>query len=456
MPILVALLLAASPAPKAPAAQPAAAPAPLSLSSTSMTLDNGLTVIVSPDHSVPGVAVDLWYRVGSRNEEAGRTGFAHLCEHLMFMGARHVPDPKFDTLMEAAGGVNNASTSLDRTNYWEIGPSNLLETFFWMEADRMASLGAVMTQEKLETQRKVVLNERRQSYENRPYGMAEYVVWENLFPRGHPYSWDTIGRSEDLEAATLADVTSFFARWYVPNDATLVVVGDAEPAQVFALAKKYFGFIPKKELPPMPAPAPVALAAEKKIALTDQVELPKLLLIWPSPAAYAPGDADLDLLSTLLARGKASRLYQRLVHHDQIATEVQAAQESGDLQSTFRIEVLAQPGHTAQELQAAVDDELKKLVAEGPTQGEIDSARARIVSDFARGLEGLQPRAERLAGYFVHYGDANSLQRDLDRYAHVTPATAKAVAAQVLVPGRLVITVDPKPHAAADAVGGAK
>ncbi len=432
-----------------------AAPPPLQLTSTSQTLDNGMTIIVSPDHSVPGVSVDLWYRVGSRNEEAGRTGFAHLFEHLMFMGARHVPYPRFDTLMEAAGGVNNASTSNDRTNYWEIGPSNLLETFFWMEADRMASLGATMTQEKLETQRKVVLNERRQSYENRPYGMADYAVAEALFPKGHPYSWDTIGSPQDLDAAQLSDVTGFFARWYVPNDTTLAVVGDVEPAQVFALARKYFGFIPKKPLPPMPAPAPVTLGAEKKISLTDKVELPKLLLVWPSPAAYGPGDAECDLLASILTRGKASRLYQRLVHHDQIASEVQGYQASGDLQSQFRLELLAAPGHTTAELQAAVDDELKKMIAEGPTDAEVASARERIISDYARALEGLQPRAERLADYFVHFGDANSLQRDLARYTGATAASVKAIAQQVLTPGRVAIDVQPEP-ASAPAAGGAK
>jgi zinc protease len=425
----------------------------LVLTSTTQTLDNGLTVVVSPDHSVPGVAVDLWYRVGSRNEEVGRTGFAHLFEHLMFMGARHVPYPRFDTLMEAAGGVNNASTSDDRTNYWEVGPSNLLETFFWMEADRMATLGATMTQQKLEAQRLIVLNERRQSYENRPYGMADYVVAEALYPKGHPYSWDTIGSPADLNAATLGDVTGFFARWYVPNDATLVVVGDVEPAAVFALAKKYFGFLPKKALPATPNPAPVVLATEKRISLTDKVELPKLIVIWPSPQSFAPGDAECDLLASLMGRGKASRLYERLVHHDQIATQVQAVQASADLGSQLRIEVLAAPGHTTAEVQAALDSELKKLLAEGPTAAEIDSARERIVSDYARGLEGLQPRSEKLADYAVHFGDANSLERDLARYAQATPASVLAVAKQVLVPGRLVIDVQPE---AAGIIGGAK
>jgi len=425
----------------------------LLLTSTTQTLDNGLTVVVSPDHSVPGVAVDLWYRVGSRNEEVGRTGFAHLFEHLMFMGARHVPYPRFDTLMEAAGGVNNASTSDDRTNYWEVGPSNLLETFLWMEADRMATLGATMTQEKLEAQRLIVLNERRQSYENRPYGMADYVVAEALYPKGHPYSWDTIGSPADLNAATLGDVTGFFANWYVPNDATLVVVGDVEPAAVFALAKKYFGFLPKKALPATPIPAPVVLASEKRISLTDKVELPKLIVIWPSPQGFAPGDAECDLLSSVMGRGKASRLYERLVHHDQIATEVQAVQASADLGSQLRIEVLAAPGHTTAQVQAALDSEIKKMLTEGPTAAEIDSARERIVSDYARGLEGLQPRSERLADYAVHFGDANSLERDLARYAQATPASVLAVAKQVLVPGRLVIDVQPE---AAGIIGGAK
>jgi len=221
MPTLLALLLAALP--------------PIGLQAQKKQLPNGMTVIVSKDASVPGVAVDLWYHVGSKDEEPGRTGFAHLFEHLMFMGARYVPYPQFDTIMEASGGTNNASTSNDLTTYHEVGPSNLLETFLWMEADRMATLGQEMTQEKLETQRKVVLNERRASYEARPYGKAELLLWDKMFPEGHPYHWPVIGSPQDLEAATLDDVKKFFARWYVPSNVSLSIVGDVDEKDALEL-----------------------------------------------------------------------------------------------------------------------------------------------------------------------------------------------------------------------------
>lgn len=425
-------------------AMPALPPQPsLALKATQQKLDNGMTVIVSPDHSAPGVAVDIWYQVGSRNEDLGRTGFAHLFEHLMFMGARHVPYPQFDTIMEAGGGQNNAFTNSDTTNYYEFGPSNLLETFFWMEADRMASLGATMTQAKLDTQRLVVLNERRQSYENRPYGCADLAVAENLFPTGHPYSWDTIGSPKDLEAATVDDVKHFFATWYVPNNATMTVVGDVDPAQVFQLAKRYFGFLPKKPLPPRLAPSPVRLKEEKRIALTDKVKVPKLVLSWISPAGYAPGDADCDLLGSILAQGKASRLYERLVHKDSLATEVHAGQESYELQGIFQIEVLAQPGRTLGSIQRTVDEEIARLVAEGPSAAEVESARGHHETNLAKSLESFQRRALKLADYAVHLGNPNALNRDLDRYRAVTPATIQAMAQRLFVPGRLVVTVEP-------------
>jgi zinc protease len=442
------------------AAATAAAPAPaaLSLTGEKITLDNGLTVIASPDHSVPGVAVDLWYRVGSRDEQPGRTGFAHLFEHLMFMGAKYAPYPRFDSIMEAAGGSNNASTSQDVTNYFEVGPSNLLETFFWLEADRLGTLDRMMDAEKLASQRLIVQNERRQSYENRPYGMADLAVEEQVYPAGHPYSWSPIGSHQDLEAATVDDVVRFFRTYYVPNNAVLAVVGDVEPAQVFALARKYLAFIPRRELPARPKPAPWVMPAEKKVALTDKVEAEKAVVAWPSPAASSQADAEADVLASVLARGKASRLYRRLVHQDQLATSVNAQQQSLELGSIFAIEAVAAPGHTAAQLQAAIDDELKTLAASGPTQAELDSVRARFESDFARRLQNLQARAQMLAGYQVAYGDPNALPRDLARYAQATPASVAATARALFVPGRLVVEVKPEaaPPAAKPQAGGAR
>src|SRR3954468_18845472 len=228
---------------------------PLALNAQTKTLPNGIVVIVSPDHSAPGVAVDLRYQVGSKDEDPGRTGFAHLYEHLMFMGARYVPYPSFDTIMEAAGGSNNAATANDVTWYYESGPSNLLETFCWMEADRMATFGLEMTDEKLGTQKPVVLNERRQSYEARPYGMADLVTHEQIWPEDHPYHHTPIGSAHDIEAAQLDDVKRFFAHWYVPSNAIVSIVGDVDTAQAQALVKQYFGWIPsppKPEHPPAP------------------------------------------------------------------------------------------------------------------------------------------------------------------------------------------------------------
>ena len=425
---------------------------PIALPSQTRVLDNGLVVIVSPDHSAPGVTVDLRYHVGSKDEDAGRTGFAHLFEHLMFMGARHVPYPKFDTLMEAVGGTNNAFTNNDVTNYFEAGPANLLGTFLWMEGDRLATLGQEMTQEKLETQRKVVLNERRQSYENRPYGLAHLALEEHLFPEGHPYHWPVIGSAKDLESAQLGDVTGFFARWYVPRNAILAIVGDVEPEAAFAAVEKYLGWI---QGPPGPLQrkdfAPAPLAKEERLRMTDQVELPRLLLAWQSPKGTTQGDADCDVLATILARGKASRLYERLVHHDQLAAEVNAGQNSRELQSDFQIDVLARPGHTNAELLAATDQEIKRLAAEGPTQAEVDSARTRIYSDTARGLEGLVERATRLTAYQLEYGTADALARDLGRYEKTTPESVREVARSVLGAARVVVEVVPAPTAAAKA-----
>lgn len=434
----LALLLVAQSTPPPP-------PPPFSLTAVQEKLPNGMTIVVSPDHSAPGVVVNIWYQVGSRNEAPGRTGFAHLFEHLMFMGARNVPYPQFDTLMEAAGGQNNAFTSQDVTNYYEMGPSNLLETFFWMEADRLASLGATMTQAKLDTQRPVVLNERRQSYENRPYGCADLAISENLFPKWHPYSWDTIGSPKDLEAATLADVKGFFATWYVPNNATLTVVGDVDPAETFRLARTYFGFLPAKPLPPRLAPAPVTLTGEKRILLQDQVKATKLIVTWISPSGYTAGDAACDLLGTILADGKASRLYERLVHQDGLATEVYGGQDGRELQGTFRLDVQVAPGHTPESAQKALDEELARMAAQGPTAAEVASALDRHDTALARTLESFQRRALLLADLTVHLGDPNALAKDQARYRAVTPAAIQAEAKRLFGPGRLVVTVQPAP-----------
>jgi predicted Zn-dependent peptidase len=446
--MLLALWLAAATATPAPPT--------LSLAAEKLTLDNGLVVIASTDHTVPGVAVNLWYRVGSRDEQPGRTGFAHLFEHLMFMGAKYAPYPRFDTIMEAWGGTNNAFTSQDVTDYFEVGPTNLLETFFWLEGDRLATLDRTMDAEKLAAQRLVVQNERRQSYENRPYGLAALAVEEQVYPPGHPYSWSPIGSHRDLEAATVDDVVRFFRTHYVPNNAVLTVVGDVEPGKVFALARTYLGFIPRRELPARAAPPAWVMPAEKRVPLEDQVEVPKAILAWPSPAGMSQGDAEADLLATLLGHGKSSRLYRRLVHDDQLATTVQVRQSSGALGSTFVIEAVAAPGHTTAQLVAAIDDELARLLARGPTAAEVESARALMESDLARRLQTLGSRALLLASYEVAYGSPDSVQRDLGRYALASPASLGAAARALFVPGRLLVEVTPASPPPAAGKGGAR
>src|SRR5262245_30214136 len=321
-------------------------PPMLTIPSDTFVLENGLPVILHVDRSSPLVAVDVWYHVGSKDEVPGRTGFAHLFEHLMFMGSRNAPYPAFDAIMESWGGHNNGTTSNDRTNYYEIGPRNLLETFLWLEADRLATLSDVITDEELERQRKVVQNERRQSYENRPYGRGELAIPEAMYAPDHPYHWPTIGSHADLEAATVADVRAFFERFYRPSNASLVIAGDFDPAEARALVDRYFGWQPR--LPPPerpPQPAPPQLARNVDLALTDPGQAPRLRISWHAPALFAPGDADLDMAAQVLGGGKSSRLYRSLVFAKRIAQDVFAYQGSQVLGSLFQIGATAKPGH---------------------------------------------------------------------------------------------------------------
>ncbi len=425
----------------------AAAPV-LAVPVTRAVLPNGLKVLIAPDKTVPGVTLNVLFDVGSKDEQPGRTGFAHLFEHLMFMGARYVPYPQYDTLMEAAGGVNNAFTSNDITDYFEVGPSNLLETFLWMESDRLLTLGQEMTQEKLETQRKVVLNERRQSYENVPYGKVEDVLPPALFPKGHPYSWPVIGSAADLRAATLQDVKGFFATWYVPSNASLVIAGDVDPVRAMALVNKYFGFLPKRPVPQQVTVSPVTLTSEVRLQLTDKVELDKVVIAWLSPPSGSAGDAGCDLLAVILGRGKASRLYQRLVYRDQLATEVEVEQESHALQSVFSISALARPGVDVHALEKAIDEEVARLRSDGPTQAELEAARTLVYTNRARQLESLVSRAVYLNRLELTYGVGATVQRDLDRYQPLTAASLQETARQVLGTGRVVVEVRPEPKVA--------
>jgi zinc protease len=316
----------------------------MNIAFTKHVLGNGLSVVIHRDTHCPIVAVNLWYHVGSKNEQPGRTGFAHLFEHLMFEGSEHYDHGYFQPLQEA-GGVLNGSTNADRTNYWEVVPTSSLELALWMESDRMGHLLPALTEAKFHNQRDVVLNERRQNYENRPYGMASMAILDALFPPSHPYHWLTIGSPADLQAASLDDVRDFFRRYYHPANASLALAGDVDPDRLLPIIEAYFGSIP-----PGPAVAPVEPreepAAGATLALEDRVELPRLYLSWRSPAIFADGDADLDLAADVLGEGKASRLYKTLVYEQRIATDVAAVQQSRELAGFFQVIATAAPGHS--------------------------------------------------------------------------------------------------------------
>ena len=422
--ILLAVPLGAqSPAPAAPPA------AQIQVPFRQFQLSNGLNVILHQDKTVPVVAVNVWYHVGSANEKPGRTGFAHLFEHLMFEGSKNVPEGQFDILLEAAGANNNGSTNNDRTNYVIDLPSNALELALFLESDRMAYLLDAMPPEQVNSQRDVVKNERRQSYENRPYGMASLELDKMLWPANHPYSWPVIGHMEDLTAATQADVQEFFKRYYAPNNASLVIAGDIDLDRTQGLVEKWFAEIPRGPAVEPVAPPPALLTQVKRQTLTDQVSLPRLYIGWLTPRLFAPGDATLDLVSSVLSDGKNSRLYKRLVYDDQIAQDVSAFQSSGALGSTFLIVATARRGHTVDELQKAIDEEIDKLRRAPPEAREVQRALNQVEASFYRAMErvgGFGGKADQLNAYYFAGGGPDFFAEDLARYTALTPADVQA------------------------------
>ena len=382
------------------------------------TLDNGLDVIVHEDHSCPIVAVNLWYHVGSKNERPGRTGFAHLFEHLMFEGSAHHDRGYFHPLQEA-GGALNGSTNTDRTNYWEVVPTSAFERVLWMESDRMGFLLPALTQAKFDTQRQVVLNERRQNYENRPYGLVSVALMEALFPPRHPYHWVTIGDPDDLRAAELDEVRAFFTTYYHPANASLAIAGDIQATAAFDEVRRYFEGIPARPKPAPPeVPAPGAIG-DRRLYLEDRVEFPRLYLSWETPSLFAPGDAELDLVADILTGGKSSRLYRRLVHDLRIATDVSAGQGSRELTGTFSIVATAAPGHSLGELETVIVDELAEVQARGPTAEQVERSCTRIEADFVYRLQtvgGFGGQSDQLNAYSVFAGDPGYVEADRARY----------------------------------------
>jgi predicted Zn-dependent peptidase len=414
------------------------------------TLPNGMTVVLHENHDVPLVVVNISYDVGSRFEAKGRTGFAHLFEHLMFMGTRRVPTKAFDSWMENAGGSNNAWTSNDRTDYYDVGPPSSLDLLLWMEADRLRDLGPLMTLEKLDAQREVVRNERRQTSENMPYGKVELRLPELLYPVGHPYHHPVIGSHTDLEAASVDDVKGFFAKYYDPANASIVVAGDFDSARVKARIGQLFGAIPSRGAARDPG-APgfddtkTTLTAVAKETIEDNVELEKVVMAWQTPKHFGGGDAELDLLSVALATGKASRLYKALVYEQKLAQSVEAAQESAQLGSRFTIGVIARPGVSLDRIEVAIDKELEAMRKTPMTDDELTRAKNLIETAFITRLESVRERASLLNMYQAEMKDPGFAPKDLERYRVATKEGIRATAAKYLVPNaRVVMRVVPK------------
>jgi zinc protease len=457
IPLRVPLLLAGTVA-GALLAGPALAAAPVpELPYETFTLDNGLQVLLSHDTRVPLVSVEIWYHVGAKNEVAGRSGFAHLFEHIMFQGSRDVAEDTFFKYLEGAGApLVNGTTDFDRTNYFETVPSNQLDLALWLESDRMGFLLDTLSQERLDNQRGVVRKERQQSTENVPYGVAEEHFFKQLFPAPHPYNGVVIGSHADLEAATLDDVKGFFRTYYVPNNATLAVVGDYDPATIKTEIQKYFGSIQRAPAPPPLAVKTEPITQERREALTDEVELPKVYLGWVTSPAFTPGDAELSLAASVLADGKSSRLYTALVHDQQIAQSVNAYQYPLTLGSVFAVEILGQPGQSPDALEKAAWTVIDGLRTAPPSAEELSRALTTWEAGTLRGLEslgGFGGKADLLNYYNHHTGDPGYLPKDFARMRAVTPAgLQKVFGEQIRADNRVVVQVTP----AVAADGGAK
>ena len=435
LPILViaVVVLGAAPA-KRPAAPPRpAAPAALpKVEFEKYVLPNGLQVIRHGDRKLPIVQVNQWCHVGSKNERTGRTGFAHLFEHMMFQGSKNASKDYFVYAEKAGanlaeGGVNG-TTNNDRTNYFATVPSGNLEDILWLESDRLATLADALTKEKLDNQRDVVKNERRQGLENTPYGRWFKLVTENIHPAGHPYSWTVIGSHEDLTAASLDDVKDFFRTYYTPNNLSLVIAGDFDPAEAKRLVEKYFGGIPAG--PPLDRPTLwiPTLDRERIIEATDRVPQDRTYMTWPSPQVFGPGDAELDLTSLILTDGLSARLNKVLVYDKQLCTAVQSFQNSAEISGWFAVIVTARPGASLATIEGIVTDEIARLAKNGPTPAELARAKTKQQYNFVTGLErigGFGGKADALNRYNTYLGDPGKFEEDIARYDKVTVADVR-------------------------------
>ncbi|MBA3342146.1 MAG: insulinase family protein [Gemmatimonadaceae bacterium] len=409
------------------------------------TLPNGLEVILHEDHSTPIVTVNTWYKVGSGDEKPGRTGFAHLFEHIMFMGSQNVPVGMFDKELEAAGADNNGSTTEDRTNYYENLPSNALGLALWLDADRMGFLLPTMDKTKLDLQREVVKNERRQGVDNVPYGRADEVILAALYPKAHPYSWPVIGSLADLDAASVEDVSSFFRTYYAPNNATLTIAGDFDSAEAKRLVQRYFGDIPRgPALPARPNVAPIVLAKDTFMVMEDRVQLPRSYYTWPTVRLFDKDDAALDVLASVLASGKNSRLFKRLVYDMQVAQSVSASQQSSKLAGRFEINIVPKPGQNLGSIDKVVREELQKLMTQTITDRELKRVQNSYRSSFLNRVAGVLGKSETLNTYNYMAGTPDYVQEDAARYEGVSRADVQRVTRTYLGRPKIVLTVVPE------------
>ncbi len=406
-------------------------------------LPNGMKVILHVDKTLPVATINTWFYVGSKDEPERRSGFAHLFEHLMFMGTNRVPTGQFDQIMEKAGGQNNASTAEDRTNYYSFGPSNLLPTLLWLDADRLEDLGKAMTQKKLDLQRDVVKNERRQNTENTPYGRAYEAINGLMFPKGHPYSTSVIGSHEDLTAASVQDVQNFFATFYVPNNASLVVAGDFDPAKVKPLINDLFGSLPRQNDVQRKIVQPFTFNGAK-VTMVDQVSASKSLLVWHTPPSKQPGDLEMRVAAAVLGDGLASRLQEKLVNKLGLASEISSFMENRYLGSLFYIDATLASGKNQDEMERAIDEVVADLAKNGPTANELKRVVAKQESQTAATLQSIDQKADKMNEFEFYYGNPDSFQREIDAFRAATPASVKAAVQKYLLANRLTLRVIPE------------
>jgi zinc protease len=442
---------------KSSAAATVTAPA-ATISFEKFKLANGLSVILHSDRSLPLVALNIWYHVGPANEPAHRSGFAHLFEHLMFEGSKHVGH-EFDRILESMGATNsNGTTSWDRTNYYETAPSENLETLLWLESDRMGFMIDTLTRERLDVQRDVVKNERRQSYENAPYGPSSLTMLNALFPEEHPYHGAVIGSMQDLSAATLADVTEFFRQYYAPSNATLCLAGDLDVPRAKALIERYFGTLPDRQRPAAKVVPFAPLAKAERLIVKEPVTLAQVSFGYRSPPAYTEDDPALDVAMAILGGGKATRLYQRLVVQTKLAADISASLESNQLASIASLSATVATGKSSAAVERELDAVLSELQKNGPNAAELARAKRRILVGALSSLEllngpgGESGRAGLLQRFNQYTGDPGYLPKWLSQIEQVQGKDVQRVVKQWLRPeARVVIVTEPAAVATSEA-----